>query len=109
MEKTQDILPQLLRGSALIWYSTEFSAIEKEIPRIVPLDYWYRHLIAQFKHSQPTTKSRRILNQLLEITSSAQSQTQCFKRQYPIRLPDFSTAYELRELQAKNIVNQPTI
>ena len=27
MEKTQDILPQLLRGSALVWYSTTFPAI----------------------------------------------------------------------------------
>ena len=49
MEKTRAILPQLLRGSALIWHSTELSANEREMLRLVPLDYWYTKLIARFK------------------------------------------------------------
>ena len=109
IKKTQDILLQLLRKSALIWYNTKFSAIKKGIPRIILLDYLYSRLITQFKHSQPTAKNKRTLNQFLKITSSALSQTQCFKRQYPIRLPDHPIAYKLRELLAKNIFNQPTI
>lgn len=97
IEKFQDILPQLLRGSALIWYSTEFSAIEKAIPRIVPLDYWYMRLIARFQHSQPTMKNRRTSNQLLEIiTSSAQSQTRSFEIHYPQRQSHNAT-YESRQ------------
>ncbi len=71
IEKTQDVLPQLLRENALVWYSTIFLAIEKKIPRIIPFDYWYRRLIARLKCSQPTTKIRKSLNQLLKIITSS--------------------------------------
>ena len=108
MEKTQAILPQLLRGRALIWYSTELSVSEKDMLKMFTLDYWYMRLIARFKHSQPTTQRRGTSKQFLEIIrSSAQSQTQSFERQCPKGLPDHIT-YEQRELQAKNVVYQPT-
>ncbi len=51
MKKTQDVLPQLLRGSVLVWYSTTFPAIEEEIPRIIPSDYCYKCFITRFKCS----------------------------------------------------------
>ncbi len=49
MEKTRAVLPQLLRRSTLIWHSTELSANEREMLRLVPLDYWYTKLITRFK------------------------------------------------------------
>ena len=49
MEKPRVVLPQLLRGSALIWYSTELFANEREMLRLVPLEYWYTQLITRFK------------------------------------------------------------
>ena len=57
MEKTRTVLPELQRGSALIWHSTELSVTEKEMLRMVPLDYWYTRLIARFKERAPDALS----------------------------------------------------
>lgn len=52
-EKLRSVVPQCLRGSALIWHSTELSEMEKTLLRRADLVAWYETLITRFKQRTP--------------------------------------------------------
>ena len=52
-DKLQTVLPQCLRGAALIWHSTELTPMEKELLRTANLDSWYKYLTDRFKERTP--------------------------------------------------------
>ena len=52
-EKLCTVIPQTLRGSALIWHSTELSPTEKRGMRIATVEEWKQALIQRFKIRVP--------------------------------------------------------
>lgn len=48
-EKLRTVIPQCLRGSALIWHSAELSDLEKNLLRTATVRQWYDALISRFK------------------------------------------------------------
>ena len=57
-DKLRTVIPQCLRGTALIWHSTELSENEKEMSRYTNLQGWYVMLIARFKERTPLALSK---------------------------------------------------
>lgn len=53
LDKLRSVIPQTLRGSALIWHSTELSELEKRLLRKASLDEWEESLIERFKERVP--------------------------------------------------------
>lgn len=51
-DKLRNVIPQCLRGSALIWHSTELSDLEKEMLREASLTMWCNALTKRFKQSK---------------------------------------------------------
>lgn len=52
-DKLRTVIPQCLRGTALIWHSTELSDVQKETYRYTTLQGWYLLLISRFKERTP--------------------------------------------------------
>ncbi len=48
-DKTREVLPTCLRGSALIWHSTELTELEKRGLRNASVDEWCETLVEKFK------------------------------------------------------------
>lgn len=56
-DKLRNILPQCLRGTALIWHSTELSDMEKNMLREASMKFWHDALIERFKERTPAALS----------------------------------------------------
>lgn len=53
VDKLRTVIPQCLRGSALIWYSTELTERDKRLYRTAPIEEWHDLLITRFKERTP--------------------------------------------------------
>ena len=59
-EELRSIITQIFRDSALIWYFTELSELEKDLLRKTFIDRWYQALTRRFK--QKRSKIQKVLD-----------------------------------------------
>ena len=52
-DKVRTVLPECLRGTALVWHSAELSEMEKDLLRDASLDNWFGAMIRRFKERTP--------------------------------------------------------